>query len=179
MSWSFRRIPYAAPPAPFGAPQPVLAWDGVRKATRFGPAPPQSGVFGLDALADDGDDWLTVNVWSPDLSGGLPLMVWIQGGAYMFGMSGLPEYDGTNLALGGVVLVTFNYRVGLEGFGYVEGTPANRGLLDQVAARKWVQRNISAGGGDPDRVTIFGQSAGGGSVAACWRCRERPGCSTG
>ena len=78
----------------------------------------------------------------------------------------LPEYDGSNLARGGVVLVTFNYRVGLEGFGYVEGTPPNRGLLDQVAALEWVRDNIGAFGGDPGRVTVFGQSAGGGSVAA-------------
>jgi para-nitrobenzyl esterase len=120
----------------------------------------------MDALSEEGDDWLTVNVWSPDLSGGLPVMVWIQGGAYTFGTSGLPEYDGSNLARGGVVLVTFNYRVGLEGFAYVEGTPANRGLLDQLAALEWVQDNISAFGGDPGRVTVFGQSAGGGSVAA-------------
>ncbi len=120
----------------------------------------------MDTLAVDGDDWLTVNVWSPDPSGGLPVMVWIQGGAYTFGMSGLPEYDGSNLAHGGVVVVTFNYRVGLEGFGYVDGAPANRGLLDQVAALEWVQNNISAFGGDPGRVTVFGQSAGGGSVAA-------------
>jgi para-nitrobenzyl esterase len=162
----FRGIPYAAPPGRFGAPQPVPAWDGVREATRFGPPPPQSGFFGMDALAEEGDDWLTVNVWSPDLSGGLPVMVWIQGGAYTFGMSGLPEYDGSTLAPDGVVVVTFNYRVGLEGFGYVEGTPVNRGLLDQVAALEWVQANISAFGGDPARVTVFGQSAGGGSVAA-------------
>ena len=116
------------------------AWDGVRDATRFGPPPPQSGAFGMDAYAEAGDDWLTVNVWSPDLRGALPVMVWIQGGAYTFGMSGLPEYDGSTLARDGVVLVTFNYRVGLEGFGYVDGTPANRGLLDQVAALEWVQR---------------------------------------
>ena len=162
----FRGIPYAASPIRFGTPQPVQAWDGGREATRFGPPPPQSAAFGVDALVEEGDDWLTVNVWSPDLGGGLPVMVWIQGGAYMFGMSGLPEYDGGNLARGGVVLVTFNYRVGLEGFGYVEGMPANRGLLDQVAALEWVQHNISAFGGDPGRVTVFGQSAGGGSVAA-------------
>ncbi len=149
-----------------GAPQPVQVWDGVREATRFGPPPPQSAVFGMDALVGEGDDWLTVNVWSPDVSGGLPVLVWIQGGAYTFGMSGLPEYDGSNLARGGVVVVTFNYRVGLEGFAYVEGTPANRGPLDQVAALEWVQEDISAFGGDPARVTVFGQSAGGGSVAA-------------
>ena len=162
----FRGIPYAAPPMPFHAPQPVEAWDGVREATKFGPPPPQSGLFGMDELGMQGDDWLTVNVWSPDMGGGLPVMVWIQGGAYAFGMSGLPEYDGSNLAHGGVVMVTFNYRVGLGGFGYVEGTPANCGLLDQVAALEWVQHNINAFGGDPDRVTVFGESAGGGSVAA-------------
>jgi para-nitrobenzyl esterase len=162
----FRGIPYAAPPARFGAPQPPRAWDGVREATTFGPPPPQSGALGGDGPDDEGDDWLTVNVWSPDLGGGLPVMVWIQGGAYMYGRSGLPEYDGSNLARSGVVLVTFNYRVGLEGFGLVEGRPVNRGLLDQVAALEWVQDNIGAFGGDPGRVTVFGQSAGGGSVAA-------------
>ena len=159
-------IPYAAPPAPFTAPEPVRPWHGVREAVTFGPPPPQSGAFGMDALADRGDDWLTLNVWSPDLDGRLPVMVWIQGGAYVFGWSGLPEYDGGTLARGGVVLVTFNYRVGLDGFGWVEGTPPNRGLLDQVAALEWVRDNIGAFGGDPDRVTVFGQSAGGGSVAA-------------
>ena len=166
----FRGIPYAAPPVRFGAPRPVRPWDGVREASRFGPPPPQSGAFGADALAEgvEANDvgWLTVNVWSPDLGGGLPVMVWIQGGAYLFGTSGLPQYDGGRLARGGVVLVTFNYRVGLEGFGYVAGTPANRGLLDQVAALEWVRDNIAAFGGDPDRVTVFGQSAGGGSVGA-------------
>lgn len=162
----FRGIPYAAPPARFGEPLRVLPWEGAREATMFGPPPPQSGALGGEASAREGDDWLTVNVWSPDLRGGLPVMVWIQGGAYMFGRSGLPEYDGSTLARGGVVLVTFNYRVGLEGFGYVEGTPPNRGLLDQVAALTWVQDNIGAFGGDPGRVTVFGESAGGGSVAA-------------
>ena len=116
-----------------------------------------------------GDDWLTLNVWSPDPSpdAALPVMVWIHGGAYVFGTSGLPEYDGGRLARdGGVVVVTFNYRVGIEGFAHIEGAPANRGLLDQVAALEWVRDNIRAFGGDPDRVTVFGQSAGGGSVAA-------------
>ena len=162
----FRGIPYASLPVRFGAPQPARAWDGVRPALRFGPPPPQPAVFGMDAAADEGDEWLTANVWSPDLSGGLPVMVWIHGGAYTFGTSGLPEYDGSNLAHGGVVVVTFNYRVGLEGFGHLEGAAVNRGLLDQVAALEWVQDNISAFGGDPGRVTVFGQSAGGGSVAA-------------
>ncbi len=144
----------------------MRSWEGVRDATAFGPPPPQSGSFGMDTLGGAGDDWLTVNVWSTDLGGRLPVMVWVQGGAYAFGMSGLPEYDGSTLARAGVVLVTFNYRVGLEGFGHIEGAPANRGLLDQVAALEWVRDNIGAFGGDPARVTLFGQSAGGGSVAA-------------
>ncbi|MFD4867318.1 carboxylesterase/lipase family protein [Streptomyces sp. NPDC058412] len=170
----FRGIPFAEPPVGplrFAAPEPVRGWDGVRPAVSFGPPPPQGGHFGMDALARDaaGDDWLTVNVWSPEPGpgAGLPVMVWIQGGAYSIGMSGLPEYDGGRLARdGGVVVVTFNYRVGLEGFGHIEGAPANRGLLDQVAALEWVRDNIRAFGGDPGRVTVFGQSAGAGSVAA-------------
>lgn len=171
---AFRGIPYAEPPVGalrFAAPRPVRGWDGVREAVAYGPPPPQGGHFGMDALARDtvGDDWLTVNVWSPEPGpgAGLPVMVWIQGGAYVIGMSGLPEYDGGRLAReGGVVVVTFNYRVGIEGFGQFEGATANRGLLDQVAALEWVRDNIRAFGGDPDRVTVFGQSAGGGSVAA-------------
>lgn len=165
----FRGILFAAPPVGalrFAAPQPAPAWDGVRDALTFGPPPPQAAVFGTDGIGEAGDDWLTVNVWSPDITADLPIMVWIQGGAYTIGMSGLPEYDGTRLALDGVVVVTFNYRVGMEGFAAVEGAPANRGLLDQVAALEWVRDNISSFGGDPARVTIFGQSAGGGSVAA-------------
>ena len=161
----FRGIPYATAER-FAAPGPVRPWNGVREAMAFGPPPPQSGSFGMDVTAQEADGWLTVNVWSPDLTGELPVMVWIQGGAYVFGTSGLPEYDGRTLARGGVVVVTFNYRVGLEGFGYIEDVPPNRGLLDQVALLEWVRDNISGFGGDPGRVTLFGQSAGGGSVAA-------------
>ncbi|MEU9861476.1 carboxylesterase family protein [Streptomyces sp. NPDC047971] len=170
----FRGIPFAEPPVGalrFAAPQPVRGWSGVRDAVSFGPPPPQAGHFGMDALSREtpGDEWLTVNVWSPgEIPGtGLPVMVWIQGGAYVFGTSGLPEYDGARLARDGdVVVVTFNYRVGMEGFGQIEGAPPNRGLLDQVAALAWVRDNIEAFGGDPGRVTLFGQSAGGGSIAA-------------
>lgn len=170
----FRGIPFAEAPVGalrFAAPQPVRGWDGVREAVSYGPPPPQAGVFGMDALSQDaaGDDWLTINVWSPEPDPGarLPVMVWIQGGAYAIGMSSLPEYDGGRLARdGGVVMVTFNYRVGIEGFAQIEGAPANRGLLDQVAALEWVRDNIRAFGGDPGRVTVFGESAGGGSVAA-------------
>ncbi|MEU5702024.1 carboxylesterase/lipase family protein [Streptomyces aurantiacus] len=172
----FRGIPFAEPPVGplrFGAPRPARNWDGVRDAGRYGPPPPQSAAFGMDALAaghaDDDGNWLTLNVWTPDPGpgAGLPVMVWLYGGAYVIGMSGLPEYDGGLLAReGGVVLVTLNYRVGIEGFALIEGAPANRGLLDQVAALEWVRDNIHAFGGDPDRVTVFGQSAGAGSLAA-------------
>jgi para-nitrobenzyl esterase len=133
----------------------------------YGPPPPQSGLLGPDAPTGSAEGWLTVNVWTPDLAANLPVMVWIQGGGYLFGTSGRPEYDGGRLARdGGVVVVTFNYRVGIEGFARIDAAPANRGLLDQVAALEWVRDNISAFGGDPDRVTVFGQSAGGGCVAA-------------
>jgi para-nitrobenzyl esterase len=166
----FRGIPFAAPPVNdlrFAAPAPPRRWDSVREALAFGPPPPQAGVFGMDRLVG-GDDWLTLNVWSPDPSreAGLPVMVWIYGGAYTIGMSSLPEYDGARLARDGVVVVSFNYRVGMEGFAHIEGAPVNRGLLDQVAALEWVRDTIRAFGGDPGRVTVFGQSAGGGSVAA-------------
>jgi para-nitrobenzyl esterase len=170
----FRGIPFAEPPVGvlrFAAPRPVQSWSGVREALSFGPPPPQGGHFGMDALSQGAaeDDWLTVNVWSPepDQATGLPVMVWIQGGGYVIGMSGLPEYDGGRLARdGGVVVVTFNYRVGVEGFAQIEGAPPNRGLLDQVAALEWVRDNIRAFGGDPGRVAVFGQSAGAGSIAA-------------
>jgi para-nitrobenzyl esterase len=163
----FKGIPFAEPPARFAAPEPVVAWDGTRDALSYGPPPPQSGFFGMDALAESAEGWLTVNVWTPDPAANLPVMVWIQGGGYVFGTSGLPEYDGGRLVRGGgVVVVTFNYRVGIEGFAQIETAPANRGLLDQVAALEWVRDNIGAFGGDPDQVTVFGQSAGGGCVAA-------------
>ncbi len=168
----FRGIPYAEPPVGalrFAGPRPARDWDGVRPAVAYGPPPPQPGLASPDRSAQqDENDWLTVNVWSPDpgQGGGLPVMVWIPGGAYLIGASSLPEFDGGRLAAGGVVVVTLNYRLGIEGFAQIDGAPANRGLLDQVEALTWVHDNIRAFGGDPDRVTIFGQSAGGGSVAA-------------
>ncbi|MEU1192726.1 carboxylesterase family protein [Streptomyces sp. NPDC005859] len=173
----FRGIPFAAPPvgeARFQAPRPPHPWDGIRDAYAFGPPPPQeAGIQGRAGIPDapTGDDWLTVNVWSPDPepdpSAARPVMVWIYGGAYKLGHSGSPGYDAQHLARAGdLVIVTFNYRVGIEGFARIEGAPANRGLLDQVAALEWVRDNIAAFGGDPGRVTVFGESAGAGSVAA-------------
>jgi para-nitrobenzyl esterase len=155
----FRGIPFAEVPVRFGFPRPPGGWDGPRRAWTFGPPPPQSG-------APEADGWLTVNVWTPDRAGPLPVMVWIQGGGYVYGTASQPEYDGARLAREGVVVVTFNYRVGVEGFAAVAGAPANRGLLDQVAALEWVRDNVAGFGGDPDLVTVFGQSAGGGCVAA-------------
>jgi para-nitrobenzyl esterase len=168
----FRGIPFARPPVGelrFAAPQPAEAWDGVREALSFGPPPPQSQIFGPSPNPVTGDDWLTVNVWSPrpGTDAALPVMVWIYGGGYQFGQSADPTYDGARLAgEGDVVLVTFNHRIGVDGFGSLEGAPDNRGLLDQVAALQWVRANIAAFGGDPAQVTVFGQSAGAGSIAA-------------
>lgn len=162
----FRGIPFARPER-FAAPAPVEAWDGVRDCAEFGPPPPQRG--GPPGPAAGGESWLTVNVWSPSPgpAARLPVMVWIYGGAYRSGESGASVYDGALLAReGNAVVVTLNYRVGMEGFAHVEGAPANRGLLDQVAALEWVRDNVAAFGGDPGRVTVFGESAGAGSVAA-------------
>ncbi|GHE00173.1 carboxylesterase/lipase family protein [Streptomyces alanosinicus] len=171
----FRGIPFAGPPVGedrFRAPRPPHPWDGVREAYAFGPPPPQENGF-VDRAAQlplpQGDDWLTVNVWTPDPdpSAARPVMVWIYGGAFKLGHSGQPGYDAQHLARAGdVVLVTLNYRVGMEGFALWDGAPANRGLLDQVAALEWVQENIAAFGGDPAQVTVFGESAGAGSVAS-------------
>ena len=171
----FRGIPYARPPVGelrFAAPAPPVPWDGVREATAFGSPPPQSAL--LPTLAPpappgaDPDDWLTVNVWTPSLGAeaGLPVMVWIYGGAYRLGTSSQPSYDGTRLAELGVVVVTFNHRLGVEGFAELAGKPANRSLLDDVAALRWVHENIAAFGGDPGQVTVFGESAGAGAVAS-------------
>jgi para-nitrobenzyl esterase len=172
----FRGIPYAEPPigeGRFQAPRPVRGWDGVREASAFGPPAPQdarmAGRSGGDLFAGTGDDWLTVNVWTPepDPAARRPVMVWIHGGAYMHGFSGSPGYDAQHIARDGdVVFVSLNYRLGVEGFARIEGAPANRGLLDQIAALRWVRENIAAFGGDPDQVTVLGDSAGAGSIAS-------------
>jgi para-nitrobenzyl esterase len=169
----FRGIPFAEAPVGelrFAAPVPPHGWDGVREAFAFGPPPPQDlGTLGRGGTIEavEGDDWLTVNVWTPDPAGRRPVLVWIYGGAYRLGFSGSPGYDARRIARDGdLVVVSFNYRLGIEGFTQIEGAPANRGLLDQVAALAWVRDNIAAFGGDPGQVTIVGESAGAGSVAA-------------
>ncbi|MFD5176518.1 carboxylesterase/lipase family protein [Nocardia sp. NPDC058379] len=172
----FRGIPYAQPPAGarrFAAPVPARSWDGVRDAGRFGPPVPQvrntgSVMSSVSGRTEDGsEDCLTLNVWSPDLgTAELPVMVWIQGGTYLENNTANPHYDGALLAAAGVVVVSMNYRVGVDGFAHLAGAPDNRGLLDQIAALAWVQDNIAAFGGDPAAVTVFGQSAGAASIAA-------------
>ncbi len=171
----FLGIPYAASPTGplrFAAPEPPAAWSGVRPATDFGPTPPCPGYRPpIDEILRQptvpGEDWLTVNVWTPDPGGsGLPVMVWVPGGAFVNGSSAIPMYDGHAFARDGVVLVSLNYRLGVEGFALLPDAPPNRGLLDQLAALEWVQHNIAAFGGDPTRVTIFGESAGAMSVTS-------------
>lgn len=172
----FRGIPYAEPPlgeARFQAPRPVRGWDGVREAYEFGPPAPQdvrtAGRGGGEFLMGTGDDWLTVNVWTPapDPAARRPVMVWIHGGAYMHGFSGSPGYDAQHIVRDGeVVFVSLNYRLGIEAFAHIDGAPANRALLDQVAALEWVRENVTAFGGDPDNVTVLGDSAGAGAIAS-------------
>lgn len=169
----YKGIPYVAPPIGdlrWRPPQPAKPWTGVREATTFSPIPLQR-----DSPQPQSEDSLYLNVWTPAKNGSerRAVMFWIYGGGFTYGSSSTPLYDGTRLAEHGVVVVSFNYRLNvLSGFahpllskesGHGSG---NYGLLDQVAALQWVRRNVKAFGGDPDNVTIFGESAGGLSVSA-------------
>ena len=172
----YKGIPFAAPPTEdlrWRAPQPAPKWEGVRNAGKFGPgcmqsmgSPPPSGVS---------EDCLDLNVWTPAKSAKdrIPVLVWIYGGGFNGGATSIPVYSGEKLAKRGVVLVSIGYRVGILGFlahpelsaespQHVSG---NYGLLDMIAGLQWIQRNIAAFGGDPKRVTIFGESAGGIAVS--------------
>jgi para-nitrobenzyl esterase len=176
----FRGIPFATPPIGplrFCAPRPPMPWHGVRSALAFGPAAMQgtSKVMGMDAAGPKSEDCLYLNVYTPATDGKKrPVMFWIHGGAFKLGSASSPIYDGSRLALrGDVVVVTTNYRLGPLGYlslaehgGARFGASANCGQLDQIAALEWVKANIERFGGDPDNVTIFGESAGGMAVAA-------------
>jgi len=174
-SAAFLGIPFAeAPVGPlrFEAPVPVASWDGVRPADRHGPTPLRR-TSSLKTFVPEpfvpGDATLNVDVFTPapgDERAGLPVVVYIHGGGYTGGSPASPWYDGRAFNRDGVVTVNVSYRLGFDGFGWIDGAPANRGVRDWLLALDWVQRNIGAFGGDPARVTIAGQSAGGGAVLA-------------
>jgi para-nitrobenzyl esterase len=166
-------IPYAAPPVGklrWRAPQAVVPWKGVRQATGFSAACAQSAQW---ITHPKSEDCLYLNVWAPENAHRLPVLVWIHGGGFYGGTAAQPLYNGANLARRGAVVVTLNYRLGIFGFfAHPELTAespvrasGNQGILDQIAALRWVKDNIAAFGGDPGRVTIVGESAGGESVA--------------
>jgi len=177
---AYKGIPFAAPPVGelrWRAPQPAPHWKGARDATAFGPACLQHPTEGLMVRANLplSEDCLTLNIWTPQARAAkLPVMVWIHGGGFTQGASSIPRYDGAALARHGVVLVSINYRLGRLGFFALPALAAehpnepsgNYGLLDQIAALKWLRDNIAAFGGDPKNITIFGESAGGVSVEA-------------
>lgn len=165
-------IPFAeAPVGPlrFEAPRPRAPWDGVRDAAAYGPTSQRGARSGniIPEPSIPGEDIFTVNVFTPaanDPAAKLPVVAWIHGGAYLIGSPASPWYHGRTFAQNGVILVSLPYRLGFEGFGLVPDAPANRGALDWIAGLEWIRDNISAFGGDPDNVTLAGQSAGGGAL---------------
>jgi para-nitrobenzyl esterase len=181
----FLGIPYAAPPVGpdrFRAPRAVDPWPGVRPAVAFGPPAPQGeGVrsrLPSFTVGSWDEDCLTLNVWTPGLGGTRPVLVWLHGGSYLSGGSAMAVFDGARLASDGdCVVVTVNYRLGALGYLLVtpeEDGDANGGLRDQLAALTWVHEHASAFGGDRDRITVFGESAGAGSILHLTTLREPP-----
>lgn len=174
----FLGVPYAAPPVGelrWKAPQPLAGWAEPRAATAYGRIAPQTASIGGSLVPGDATEWdedcLTLNVWTPSIGGARPVMVWIHGGAFIGGAGSSQLYRGVHLVeRGDVVVVTINYRLGALGFLAHEtlrdenGCAGNWGLLDQIAALEWVRDNISAFGGDPGSVTVFGESAGAMSI---------------
>ncbi|GGH44842.1 carboxylesterase family protein [Frigidibacter albus] len=173
-TYAFLGVPYAAPVTEarrFEAPAPVEPWAGVRVCDRLGPVCPQLPTYGPVGTAaasdlEQGSDFLSLNIRTPTLFGRAPVLVWIHGGGYAVGSANEPVLQSGAFAASGVVEVTVNYRLGALGFLSLPGKPDNRGLLDQIAALDWVQRNIASFGGDPTQVTFAGRSAGGFAVAA-------------
>ena len=178
---SYRGIPYAAPPEGdlrWKPPQAAPKWDGVRDAQEFGPACYQPTGRGAgnsiyyEEVGQMSEDCLSLNVWAPQNAKNAPVLVWIHGGALVSGASSFDMYDGSHLARQGMIVVSINYRLGVLGFlahpdlsaESPEGISGNYGLMDQIAALRWVKENIAAFGGDPSNVTIAGESAGGLSV---------------
>lgn len=170
----YKGIPFAAPPVGdfrWRAPQPLTKWDGVKQTTKFAPGP----IQGWGSQSDKSEDCLYLNVWTPAKTSKdkIPVLVWIYGGGFNGGSTSEPTYSGEKLAKKGVVLVSIAYRVGLLGFFVHPELSAenpnkvsgNYGLLDMIAGLKWVKNNIAAFGGDPGKVTIFGESAGGIAVS--------------
>ncbi|MEO6894169.1 MAG: carboxylesterase family protein [Ginsengibacter sp.] len=181
----FKGIPFAAPPVGdlrWKAPQPVISWKGLKKCDAFGPSPMQSNPVPFGPWSEEylipkepiSEDCLYLNVWTSASSAKekLPVVLWIYGGGFVSGGTGVPVYDGEAMAEKGVIFVSANYRVGIFGFFALPDltkesshhTSGNYGLLDQLAAIKWIRKNIAAFGGDPDNITIAGQSAGSMSV---------------
>ncbi|MFF0473754.1 carboxylesterase/lipase family protein [Streptomyces sp. NPDC004284] len=171
-SLRFLGIPYAQPPVGelrFAAPVPPEAWAEPWDATAYGPTAqrrPFADVTTIPEPSVPGEGVLNLNVFTPeaDPRAGLPVLVWIHGGGYVAGSAASPWYDGAAFNRDGVVLVSVGYRLGVEGFLHLEDAPDNRGVRDWVAALEWVRDNIAAFGGDPAKVTVAGQSAGGGAV---------------
>ena len=174
----FKAIPYAAPPVGelrWKEPQPVLPWTGTKEASQFGDRCQQTRFPAYHPIGNRGmsENCLFLNVWAAPASTKLPVLVWIHGGGFGYGYSNQAEYDGDHFVQKGLVYVDLNYRVGAFGFlalpDLTQESPhkssGNYGILDQIAALQWIKRNISAFGGDPDNVTIFGESAGSISVS--------------
>ena len=169
---TFHDIPYAKNPFTearrFQAPQAIEAWTGILDTTISKPPVPQPSRGRTTTLFGAPGD-LSINIWTPTSAlttkHKLPVMVWLPGGAFIRADAGEASYDGTSFAAHGVVIVTINYRVGVDGFMHLDGAPDNRGILDQLLALQWVQDNIAVFGGDATQVTLFGQSAGAESVA--------------
>lgn len=173
-SATFLGIPFAEAPVGelrFAAPVPKGPWEGMRDALEYG-ATAQRGDPGVTLIPEpsiEGESTLNVNVFTPSpqqatAGGGMPVLVWIHGGGYFAGSPASEWYDGRNFNRDALVTVSISYRLGFDGFGWIEDAPSNRGVLDWLLALEWVQQNIAAFGGDPARVTIAGQSAGGGAV---------------